>query len=479
MHCGLTGSASLRLRCTPLTDALCPFKFPCPRPSPEHAALFASPLEPLAEKVGARLRKHGVRLTLGGEPTLVPNNPEGTEWNFVAVGPDETALRLRAGGADHRTLPAGRDHGVFAGQAVSRRGQPALGRQPPRQPRRLAHRPTRRRPAQDRRLATSRAQVFQTLLADLAADLGFPPTPGPTPSIRRPAKASSPSCRSTTTARRWFTERWKLPSRRKNLLLLNAEGPAGLRLPLDRPPARGAAPRPDARTARRRLARLPAAAAATGLPRPARPRSARCLPGTGSARYFFEGYLPSDEANCLDPRRPDRRPRRAGDQRAALRDVAGLPPLARHPGGNRPRPSTCVPGSKTRRATTPARAAATTSFSAGRPWTKTRSSRVPAWVASLLRYFQAHPSLAYLFTGVYVGASSQAPRPDESARDLYDLDLGYEHLATPAAGRGPPLHHRRNAAPPAHRHHRQHPPQRDQLRQVLERRRPARRHRRG
>ena len=50
-------------------------------------------------------------------------------------------------------------------------------------------------------------------------------------------------------------------------------------------------------------------------------------------------------------------------------------------------------------------------------------------MASLLRYFQAHPSLAYLFTGVYVGASSQAPRPDESSRDLYDLDLGYEHLA--------------------------------------------------
>ena len=52
----------------------------------------------------------------------------------------------------------------------------------------------------------------------------------------------------------------------------------------------------------------------------------------------------------------------------------------------------------------------------------------PAWVASLIRYFQAHPCLAYLFTGQYVGASSQAPRPDESARDLYDLDLAYRYF---------------------------------------------------
>ncbi len=50
-------------------------------------------------------------------------------------------------------------------------------------------------------------------------------------------------------------------------------------------------------------------------------------------------------------------------------------------------------------------------------------------MASLLRYLQAHPCFAYLFTGMYVGASSQAPRPDESARDLYDLDLAYQYLA--------------------------------------------------
>ena len=58
----------------------------------------------------------------------------------------------------------------------------------------------------------------------------------------------------------------------------------------------------------------------------------------------------------------------------------------------------------------------------------------PAWVASLLRYFQAHPCLAYFFTGRYVGASSQAPRPDESARDLHDLDLAYRYFEGLPAG---------------------------------------------
>jgi uncharacterized protein (DUF2126 family) len=52
----------------------------------------------------------------------------------------------------------------------------------------------------------------------------------------------------------------------------------------------------------------------------------------------------------------------------------------------------------------------------------------PAWVAAILRYWQHHPSLAYLFTGCYVGASSQAPRPDESARDLYDIEMAYSFL---------------------------------------------------
>ncbi len=52
----------------------------------------------------------------------------------------------------------------------------------------------------------------------------------------------------------------------------------------------------------------------------------------------------------------------------------------------------------------------------------------PAWVTSILRYWQHHPSLAYLFTGQYVGSSSQAPRPDEGASAHYDLEMAYRFL---------------------------------------------------
>ena len=54
----------------------------------------------------------------------------------------------------------------------------------------------------------------------------------------------------------------------------------------------------------------------------------------------------------------------------------------------------------------------------------------PRWVTSILRYWQHHPSLSYLFTGQYVGPSSQAPRPDESASALYDLEMAYQFLET-------------------------------------------------
>ena len=52
-----------------------------------------------------------------------------------------------------------------------------------------------------------------------------------------------------------------------------------------------------------------------------------------------------------------------------------------------------------------------------------------------MRYWQRHPALSYLFTGDYVGPSSQAPRPDESARPLYDLEMAYQFLEKLPAGR--------------------------------------------
>lgn len=374
----------------------------------------------VADKVDATFAAYGVRLTLGGEPTYIPIDPQGPEWSVTALGP--TKLRYAYALTDaliEQSLPnavAIYSPGKFYPGEVNPRwainlvwnrdGSPLVPSLTA-----VKDKPVKPNAANFERF---RLQLNERLGIEDGWLRGIDPFDGTRSVAVLPLDHNG---------KKFVVEDWR---QGESIDLLLTDGPAGLRLPLNN--------LPEDVNRRALTAEILDGKLHIFLPPLLQAPLLALLEAVAAtlrelhlADAIFGGYVPSDEADVWS--------RLAAASDPGVLEV-NLPPcltwrdyahwldvLER----------ACVPaGLRSFKQLSPEEQIGSGGGNhllfGGPSLDENPLFTHPAWVTSILRYWQHHPSLAYLFTGQYVGSSSQAPRPDECASSLYDLEMAYRFL---------------------------------------------------
>jgi uncharacterized protein (DUF2126 family) len=376
-------------------------------------------LKPIADQAASILGRHGVSLTLGGEPTYVPLKPEGGEWTVTALGPTKLSYAYAMAEAlKSQSLPAAVDFycpgKMYPGELNPRWAITLVWNQDesPLVPALAESLPLGK--VDVKALDSFRGVLLNKLGLDASWLRGIDPLAPERHAWVLPLNYGEGG---------FVTEDWKLGSEIEFLL---TDGPVGLRLPLHRLS-------PD-------LSRRAIAVEAKD------DSILLFLPP-----FIQSGFLALLEVCCqaLHETRPGR-VRLAGYIPADERDAWVKLGIAADPGVLEINLPPCSSWNDYHRWLNVLERAAERSGlcsykhnSAGIQLGTGGGNHLllgglsldnhpffprPGWVTSILRYWQQHPSLAYLFSGEYVGSSSQAPRPDEGSTDLYDLEMAYQFL---------------------------------------------------
>lgn len=400
--------------------------------SPPYTAAHWEKIQACGHAVEASLRRSGVRLTMGGEPTFVPVHPEGAEWRTAALGPTKLAYARRLAHELVRTSWPG-------AVILETSGKHYPGEPLPRwtllvQKRADAHPVWRdlsllRADTEPGRHDTVHAREF---IAALAWELTIPPAHAlPFAETSAPDTATGYVLPLDHDGAAWVSDDWSavFPSA---LPLFPGDSAAGLRLPLGQ-------------LGEKNLRRALTAEIHDGTLRifvpplllPAYLALLEKIEATLVTQkirdVILAGYAPPPESAlptlglASDPGvlEINLTPNATwSDYDAQLADLYAAAKAC---------------GLCARKLQLNGREVGTgggAHLVFGGPTGQLSPFFVfPALLPSVIRYFQHHPALSYAFTGAYMGPSSQAPRIDESTYEaLYELEIacaGAESLGSP------------------------------------------------